>query len=53
MKWMDLKPVTHSEMGQGEKDKYHISMHIYGVQKDGTDEPIHRAAMEMQTWKTD
>ena len=28
-------------------------MHIYGIWKDGTDEPICRAAMEMQTWSTD
>ena len=30
-----------------EKDKYHILTHIYGIQKDGTDEPIFREAMEM------
>ena len=28
-------------------------MHIYGIWKDGTDEPICRATMEMQTWSTD
>ena len=28
-------------------------MHTYGIQKDGTDEPICRAAMEMQTQRTD
>ena len=27
-------------------------MHINGIQKDGTDEPIFRAAMEKQTWRT-
>ena len=27
--------------------------HIYGIQKDGTDESICRAAMEMQTQRTD
>ena len=27
-------------------------MHIYGIQKDGTDEPNCRAAMETQTEKT-
>ena len=31
IKWMHLKPVIHSEMGQREKDKYHISMHMYGI----------------------
>ena len=28
-------------------------MHTYGIQKDGTDEPIFRAEMEMQTQRTD
>ena len=28
-------------------------MHIHGIWKDGTDEPIYRAAMETQTLKTD
>ena len=28
-------------------------MHIYGMQKDGTDEPICSAAMHMQTQRTD
>ena len=28
-------------------------MHIYGIQKDGTDEATFRAAMEMQTQRID
>ena len=28
-------------------------MHIYGIQKDGADDSICRAAMEMQTQRTD
>ena len=28
-------------------------MHVYGIQKDDTDEPISRVAMKMQTQKTD
>ena len=31
------------------KNEYCILVHIYGIQKDGTDEPTCRAAMEMQT----
>ena len=27
-------------------------MHVYGIYKDGTDEPICRAAVEMQTEQT-
>ena len=48
MRWMNLEPITLSEISQKEKDKYHILMHIYalGLQKDGTDEIICRAARE-------
>ena len=36
-----------SEVSQKEKNKYHILMHIYGIYKNSTDEPIYRE-MEMQ-----
>ena len=48
MRQMNLEPITQSEVSQKEKYKY-ILMHLYGIQKDGTDETICRAAMEMQT----
>ena len=35
---MNLEPIIQSEVSQKEKDKYHILMHIYRIQKDGTDE---------------
>ena len=28
-------------------------MYIYAIQKEGTDEPVYRPAMEMQTQRTD
>ena len=31
MRWMDLEPITQSEVSQKEKDKYHILMFIYGI----------------------
>ena len=37
MRWMNLEHIIQSEVGQREKDKYHILTHIYGVQEDGTD----------------
>ena len=49
VKWMNLEPIIQNEVGQKEKEKYHILMHMYEIQKDGTDKPICRAAMEMQT----
>ena len=31
MRWMNLEPITQSEVSQKEKDKYCILMHIYGI----------------------
>ena len=50
---MNLEPIIQSEVSQKEKDKHHILMHTYGIWKDGTEEPIHRAATETQTQRTD
>ena len=49
MRQMNLEPIIQSEVSQKEKDKYHILTHIYGIYKNGTEEFIHRAAMEKQT----
>ena len=49
MRWMNLEPIIQSEVCQKEKDKYCILMHIYGIQKKGTEEFIYRATMEKQT----
>ena len=46
---MNLEPVLQSEVSQKKKDKYHILTHIYGMQKNGTEELIYRATMEKQT----
>ena len=45
MRWMNLEPVIWSEESQ--KEKYSILMHIYRIQKNGTEE-FFRAAMEKQ-----
>ena len=50
---MNLESITQSEVGQKEKDKYHILTHVYGIQKNGTEEFIYRAAMEKQTQRID
>ena len=41
-----------SEVSQKEKNKYHILMHICGVQKNGTNKCICKAEIETQTWRT-
>ena len=53
MRWMNLEPITQSEICQKDKDKYCISMHIYGIQKDVIYDPICRAAKETQTKRKD
>ena len=35
---MNTEPIIQSKTSQKDKNKYHILMHIYGIQKDGTDE---------------
>ena len=49
VRWMNLEPVIQSEVNQKEKNKYGVLRHIYGILKNGTDEPICRAARETQT----
>ena len=49
IRWMNPEPIIQSEVGQKEKDKCRILTHIYGIQKNGTEEFIFRAAMEKQT----
>ena len=38
MKWMNLDSIIQSEVSQKEKYKYCILTHIYGIQKNGTEE---------------
>ena len=46
---MNLEPIIQNEVSQKEIDKYHILMHIYEIEKNGSEEFISRAAMEKQT----
>ena len=49
MRRMNLEPIIQSEMSQKEKDKYRILTHIYGLQKNGTEEFMYRSTMQKQT----
>ena len=31
IRWMNLEPITQSEMSQNEEDKYCILTHLYGI----------------------
>ena len=46
MQWMKPEPIIQSEASQKEKHQYSILMHIYGIQKDGNDDPMCETAKE-------
>ena len=48
MRWMNLEPIIQSEISQKEKQQYIILMHIYGIYKDGTNDPMCKIAEETQ-----
>ena len=49
---MKLEPIIQSEVSQKEKHQYSIIMHIYGIQKDGDDNPVCETAKETQMYRT-
>ena len=48
--WMNLEPVMQSELSQKEKDKL---AHVYGIQKNGTDEPLCRKDTDIKNGLVD
>ena len=53
MRWMKLESILQSEISQKEKHQYGILTHIYGIYKDGNDDPICKTAKETQMYRTD
>jgi len=51
VRWMNTESVIQGEISQKNED--HISMYIYGIKKNGTDEPICRAGIETQMQRVD
>ena len=47
MRCMKLEPIIQSELSQKEKHQYSILTHIYGVYKDGNDDPRCKTAKGM------
>ena len=41
---MKLEPIIQSEVSQKEKHQYSILTHIYGIYKDGNDNPVCKTA---------
>ena len=52
MRWMNLEPIIQSEVSQKDKDHYSILTHIYGILKDGNDNPICKTEKETQMYRT-
>ena len=52
MRWMKLEPIIQSEVSQKEKHQYSMVTHIYGIQKDGNDNPVCETAKETQMYRT-
>ena len=54
MRWMKLELILQSEVSQKDKVyQYSILMHIYGILKDGNDNPICKTEKETQMYRTD
>ena len=53
MRWMKLEPIIQSEVSQKDKHQYGILTHIYGILKDGNDNPICKTEKETQMYRTD
>ena len=53
MRWMKLEPIIQNEISPKEKHQCNILMHIYGIQKDGNNDPICETAKEIQMHRTD
>ena len=52
MRWMKLEPIIQSEVSQKVKHQYSILTHIYGIQKDGNNNPVCETAKETQMYRT-
>ena len=48
MRWMKLEPIIQCEVSQKEKNQYSMLTRIYGLYKDGNDDPIYETAKEAQ-----
>ena len=51
MRWMKLEPIIQSEVSQKDKYQYSILTHIFGIQKDGNDNPICKTEKETQIYR--
>ena len=43
-----MEPIIQSQVSQKEKHQYSILTHIYGIQKDGNNNPVYETAKDVQ-----
>ena len=48
---MKLEPIIQTEVSQKDKDHYSILTHIYGIKRNGNDNPICKTEKETQMYK--
>ena len=53
MRLVKLEPIIQSEVRQKDKDQYSILTYMYGILKDGNDNPICKTEKETQMDRTD
>ena len=53
MRWIKLEPIIQNEISQKDKHQYSILTHIYGIYKDGNDNPTCKTEKETQMYRTD
>ena len=46
IRWMKLELIIQSEVSEKEKHQFSITTHIYGIYKDGNDDPICKATKQ-------
>ena len=52
MRWMKLEPIIQSEVSQKEKHQYSILTHIYGIYKEGNNNPVYETAKETLMYRS-
>ena len=53
MRWVKLEPIIQNEVIQKDKHQHSILTHIYGILKDGNNNPIYRREKETLMYRTD
>ena len=51
MRWMKLEPIIQSEVSQKETPIQYTSAYIYGIWKDGNNNPVYETAKETQMYR--